>query len=560
MRSNKIMTLSPMDTRPAGIPEDSNTEQQMPLPRSHTPGHLSQESIHNKRKNASSASERQRSQSVSVAKASNPSAKAHPSTSNVDSPAIPSPTAEGQLPAVSNGQPSKKGEQRRPLALRSTSAIASKSAGSKSTSRPSLPPSKSNRGPFLSYPPMPTPQTSPNVSPAPASGMYWSLAPVSGHSHTSLRAHTTTLINSSIYVFGGCDSRSCFNELYIFDPDSMHWSSPATTGTPPIPLRAMTTTAVGKKMLIFGGGDGPAYYNDVYILDTLNCRWSKPEIPLPHPSKRRAHTACLYKNGIYVFGGGDGVKALNDVWRLDVSDTSKMSWKLISPATSSDEKSGRDLPDNKPKARGYHTANMVGSKLIIFGGSDGGECFKDIWIFDVETLVWHAITPPSPPPAKPSLVSNTSNSTTDTTSHTDSIDGSKPPSRSSLNRTSTQTATSTTSTEQSTLSTTAKGLNPARLSHTATLVGSYLFIIGGHDGISYSSDVLLLNLVTMTWDKRKIYGAPPPPRGYHGAVLYDSRLFVIGGFDGGKVFGEVYILELAVHAYFSQISHFSIEF
>jgi len=63
----------------------------------------------------------------------------------------------------------------------------------------------------------------------------------------------------------------------------------------------------------------------------------------------------------------------------------------------------------------------------------------------------------------------------------------------------------------------------------------------------------------MTWDKRKTYGAPPPPRGYHGTVLYDSRLFVIGGFDGEKVFGEVYILELAVHAYFSQISHFSIE-
>lgn len=329
----------------------------------------------------------------------------------------------------------------------------------------------------------------------------------------------------------------------------MHWSSPTTTGTSPIPLRAMTTTAVGKKLLIFGGGDGPAYYNDVYVLDTLNYRWSKPEIPLPHPSKRRAHTACFYKNGIYVFGGGDGVRALNDVWRLDVSDTSKMTWKLISPASSHDEKSSRG--DNKPKARGYHTANMVGSKLIIFGGSDGGECFKDIWIFDVETLIWHPITPPSLPPNKSSLVSNASTNTTDTTSsNADSTttpgEGTSPPPNRASN-------TSTTSQP------TPKPLNPARLSHTATLVGSYLFIIGGHDGTSYSSDVLLLNLVTMTWDKRKIYGAPPPPRGYHGAVLYDSRLFVVGGFDGERVFGEVYVLELAVHAYFSQISHFSIE-
>jgi hypothetical protein len=33
-----------------------------------------------------------------------------------------------------------------------------------------------------------------------------------------------------------------------------------------------------------------------------------------------------------------------------------------------------------------------------------------------------------------------------------------------------------------------------RLSHTSTRVGSYLFVMGGHDGKQYSSDVLLLNL------------------------------------------------------------------
>jgi len=34
---------------------------------------------------------------------------------------------------------------------------------------------------------------------------------------------------------------------------------------------------------------------------------------------------------------------------------------------------------------------------------------------------------------------------------------------------------------------------------------------------------------------------------------------MLGGFDGSEVFGDVWILELAVHAYYSQISHFSIE-
>ncbi|KAL2257122.1 hypothetical protein VTK26DRAFT_638 [Humicola hyalothermophila] len=335
--------------------------------------------------------------------------------------------------------------------------------------------------------------------------MYWSKAPTSGAPHTALRAHTTALIGSNVYVFGGCDSRACFNELYVLDADAFHWSTPHVVGDVPVPLRAMTCTAVGRKLVIFGGGDGPLYYNDVYVLDTVNFRWSRPKLVGDlAPSPRRAHTACLYKNGIYVFGGGDGVRALNDVWRLDVSDMNKMSWKLISrsksvnrPAVNGEDPSVYESPlPPRPRPRGYHTANMVDGKLIIYGGSDGGECFDDVWVYDVETHVWTEVSIPVTYP---------------------------------------------------------------RLSHTATIVGSYLFVFGGHDGKEYSNDVLLLNLVTMTWDKRSVYGVRPSGRGYHSAVLHDSRLLVIGGFDGVEVFGDVYMLELAVHAYFSQISHFSIE-
>ena len=107
--------------------------------------------------------------------------------------------------------------------------------------------------------------------------------------------------------------------------------------------------------------------------------------------------------------------------------------------------------------------------MIVFGGSDGVECFRDVWVFDVDTLQWRGVD---------------------------------------------------------------VKLSFPRLSHTATVVGSYLFVIGGHDGVEYSADVLLLNLVTMQWDRRKTYGMPPSGRGYHGTVLHDSRLFVVGGFDG----------------------------
>lgn len=38
-----------------------------------------------------------------------------------------------------------------------------------------------------------------------------------------------------------------------------------------------------------------------------------------------------------------------------------------------------------------------------------------------------------------------------------------------------------------------------RLAHSSTQVGSYLFVIGGHDGTRYSNEVLLLNLGKEKW-------------------------------------------------------------
>ena len=291
-------------------------------------------------------------------------------------------------------------------------------------------------------PPIPDPANAPKVDPAPASGMYWYKAPTHGLEHKPLRAHTCTLVGSNIYVFGGCDLNTCFHDMHVFDADSMSWSKPEVCGDIPPRLRAMTCTAVRSKLVIFGGGDGPIYFNNIYVFDTTTSRYIKIELGKddPVPCPRRAHTACLYKNGIYVFGGGDGVRALNDVWRLDVTDLSKPSWRLVSPVQSTTPPDDGETvaPEHiRPKARGYHTANMVGSKLIIYGGSDGEECFKDVWVFDVEKLLWRCVA------IKKSF---------------------------------------------------------SRLSHSATVIGSYLFVVGGHDGVEYSHEVLLLNLGTFLLD------------------------------------------------------------
>ena len=59
---------------------------------------------------------------------------------------------------------------------------------------------------------------SPSVPPAPAAGMYWSRSVTYGRGPSRpLRAHTINIIGEQLFVFGGCDIKTCFNSLYVLD-------------------------------------------------------------------------------------------------------------------------------------------------------------------------------------------------------------------------------------------------------------------------------------------------------------------------------------------------------
>lgn len=232
---------------------------------------------------------------------------------------------------------------------------------------------------------------------------------------------------------------------YACATETMQWTHPEVVGDIPPPCRAHTATLVDRKLIVFGGGEGPMYYNEVYILDTVMRRWVHPTFPegaiIPPP--RRAHTSVLYKGKLWIFGGGNGSTALNDVWTLDVSGPpERMRWEQI------------ETRGKKPTARGYHTANLIGNVMVVVGGSDGRECFSDIWCLNLGEC-----------------------------------------SRNFCGEMDVLTDVSSLSATDTLLWSLVKlGENHKRLSHTATQVGSYLFIYGGHDGGSYMTDLLLFNL------------------------------------------------------------------
>ncbi|KAH9958732.1 galactose oxidase [Russula dissimulans] len=215
--------------------------------------------------------------------------------------------------------------------------------------------------------------------------MYWSKAPVWGTLPThGFRAHTVTLADNVAWIFGGCDERGCFKDMWCFNIETMQWSHPEMQGDLPPPCRAHSATLVGRKIVIFGGGEGATYYHTVHVFDIPSRRWSRPTFTTTDvPPPRRAHTTVLYQNKIWVFGGGNGLQALNDVWALDVGGSlDRMKWEQVTIT-------GR----KRPSPRGYHTANLVQNVMIVVGGSDGRECFQDIWCLNLDTAVWTQIKP-----------------------------------------------------------------------------------------------------------------------------------------------------------------------
>ncbi|PBK92644.1 galactose oxidase [Armillaria gallica] len=322
---------------------------------------------------------------------------------------------------------------------------------------------------------------------APSAVMYWSRAPVYGAiPQRNMRGHTVTLLDNIAWIFGGCDDKDTARDIYCFDIDTMQWSHPDTVGDAPPPSRAHTAVMVGRQIVVYGGGQGGTYYDGVYVFDTSTRAWSRPTIVGDIPPPRRAHTAVLYENKVWIFGGGNGMTALNDVWTLDVSNTAEMRWEKITTTG-----------DKQPTARGYHTANLADHFMIIIGGSDGADCFAEIWFLNLKTFEWTLIDLPENESYK-------------------------------------------------------------RLSHTSTQVGTYLYVQGGHDGSEYTSDVKCFSLVNFQYENRPIFGRPPSQRGYHVAVLADSRLFFFGGYNGMTAFDDVHLIDLAGSAFLPQVTSFEI--
>lgn len=217
---------------------------------------------------------------------------------------------------------------------------------------------------------------------------------------------SATQIGSKLLFYGGCDYYGeALDKLFLYDTTTFLWSSPedATEFQEDHPGGRYGHVATlvemhPPKIMVYGGFIGGGTFefdapdgmhedtsgsrsfmswrrkgkkgqlneetdDSVYFL-TLNAEhwlWSKPLIhgnKDAKPPSRAEHSACkTATNEVTIFGGWAD-RPLNDLWTFNYVD---MEWK---PTITS---------GIQPRPRYRHTAEVIGNKMFVLGGSDNGK-------------------------------------------------------------------------------------------------------------------------------------------------------------------------------------------
>jgi N-acetylneuraminic acid mutarotase len=212
----------------------------------------------------------------------------------------------------------------------------------------------------------------------------------------------------AIFLFGGYTKKDgeYFNDVYRFDIRDSRWTR-LDCQNPPSVRTDHTCTRYSNFMYIFGGFDGKSRFQDVQELDMETSAWTSIPQSENQPMGRFGHTACMYKTSIYVFGGWNGHDTLDDLNEFSVTTKQFYSVPGRGDVPSSryrhsavvygccmfvfggvDKRQARfaDLHEfnfdlrvwsgvqttgDVPSARTFHRAVMYNGSMYLLGGFDG---------------------------------------------------------------------------------------------------------------------------------------------------------------------------------------------
>ena len=226
----------------------------------------------------------------------------------------------------------------------------------------------------------------------------WRQAQPQGRPRKPCEGHTISVVGTSLYILFGKHEDDHGNaicpQIQVFDTVTTGLSTPNFEPGPdgrttlPADREGHTASVVGTNIYIFGGtwtdeDENTLYLNDLHRLDTQSLTWSRPVAAGTAPIEREGHTAATFGTSIFIFGGtwvddDDNSIYLNDLYTLQ-ADVAAWAHPVAS--------------GKPPIPREGHTASVVGSNMVVFGGAgldaeDRSINLNDLHMLNTETMTW----------------------------------------------------------------------------------------------------------------------------------------------------------------------------
>ena len=150
-----------------------------------------------------------------------------------------------------------------------------------------------------------------------------------------------------------------------------------------------TATLFNDNMIVFGGKEETRknIVGKLLVYNFNDNKWISPKVEGKRPEPRMGHSAWAFQNYIIFFGGWSGTKVLKDLVILDLSrGIDSMEFIVIDDLPKIEDESELKFSaeeECQPSPRQFHSANIIGNKMFVFGGGDGRVFIEELHVFDI---------------------------------------------------------------------------------------------------------------------------------------------------------------------------------
>ena len=199
-----------------------------------------------------------------------------------------------------------------------------------------------------------------------------------GKQPTRRKGHTGVFVeeNRHVVLFGGHHTTlhgEIYDELWVMNVDTMIWRRPIVKGRPPSARFGHAACLVNTHMFVYGGCAEDSLYRDCHVLHCKgqHYRWSRIRVKGLKPSRLLNCTLSFLSGKLFVFGGSESARVSQKTARrsLFCLDLGTYKWHRIRDVIVSDDGAPAEYTvTGKINATHSHSALTFADSILIIGG------------------------------------------------------------------------------------------------------------------------------------------------------------------------------------------------